>query len=105
MAQLTDATVLTRRPTVIGTDVGDTTVLLDEKDGFLELNPVGAEIWEIIAQPTTVGALVMALMHTFGVDELDGPPRRGSVHQHPGGQEPGTGHLIRLGGSRRRARS
>lgn len=69
MALLTDATVLTRRPTVIGTEVGGTVVLLDEHDGFLELNPVGAEIWEIIAQPTPVSALILALTHTFGVDE------------------------------------
>lgn len=70
MLTLTDATVLTRRPTVIGTTVGDTIVLLGDDDGFLELNPIGSEIWEIIAAPTTVGALIHALVHTFDVDEL-----------------------------------
>jgi hypothetical protein len=68
MPELTDTTTLTRMPTVIGTTVGESIVLLDDRDGFLELNPVGAEIWELIEQPMTLGSVVVSLTATFGVD-------------------------------------
>ena len=66
---LTDSTMLVRVPTAIGTDLGETVVLLDT-DGtrLLELNPVGSEIWDRIEHPIALGRLLTDLAATFGVD-------------------------------------
>ena len=58
-----------RRPDLISVPVGDEIVMLDsDRDKYVNLNDVGAEIWERLATPVTVEEICTDLGRRF-----DGP--------------------------------
>lgn len=62
-----DGAVLAREPRVLSTEVGGTTVLLNDDAELVHLDPVGSRIWELAATPLTVGDLVAVLAEEYGV--------------------------------------
>lgn len=61
--------VIRRRPTVVGTDVGDLHVLLNDDLRYLGLDPVATRVWELLAEPRTLDELVDQLTAEYEVDE------------------------------------
>jgi len=53
----------------ISADLADEVAILSLKSGvYYGLNPVGASIWKLIQQPTTVGRIRDALLEVYDVD-------------------------------------
>jgi hypothetical protein len=59
-------------PDQVSTGVEDDVVVLSLADStYYGLNPVGARIWELLAEPTTVGAIVERLMAEYEVERQE----------------------------------
>jgi hypothetical protein len=55
---------------VVSCNVEDDAVILNLEDGeYHELNAVGADIWNKIQTPTTVDAIVAAMLEEYETDE------------------------------------
>jgi hypothetical protein len=66
---ITEDSTIERCPDVLATDVDDDAVMMNAKmEEYFSLNPVGREIWEAIAQPTTVSAICRQLHAKYDVD-------------------------------------
>ncbi|MDF9716380.1 PqqD family protein [Nocardioides sp. ChNu-153] len=65
---LDDGTVLARNPTTVSARIEETVVLLDEQREHVELEGVGVTVWEALAAPTTVGALVGLLAQEYDAE-------------------------------------
>ncbi|MFW6776031.1 PqqD family protein [Nocardioides sp. CPCC 205120] len=65
---LADTTTLARNPATVSARIEETVVLLDEQREHLELEGVGITVWEALAAPTTVGALVRLLAEEYDAD-------------------------------------
>ena len=62
-----DVTV-SRQPSVVGTDVGDLHVLLNDDLRYLGLDPVATRVWELLAEPQTLEGLTGQLVSEYEVD-------------------------------------
>ena len=52
--------------------LGDEAVMMNLATGdFLGLNPVAADIWELMAEPVSVGDLIKKLTEKYEIDEAD----------------------------------
>jgi hypothetical protein len=84
------ATRLRRNADVIAAGIAEQTILLNPKDWtYVHFNETAARIWEVLAEPRSVGAVIEALMCDYAVDRpsaerevaefLDDMSRRGFV--------------------------
>ena len=63
-------TQLARAAEVVGTEVGDETVLLNTASWtYMSFDAIGARIWALLETPQSLDALVVALLQEFSVDE------------------------------------
>ena len=63
-------TQFARAADVVGTEVGDETVLLNTASWtYLSFDAIGARIWALLETPRSTDALVAALLREFSVDE------------------------------------
>jgi hypothetical protein len=54
----------------ISTNLSDEVVILNTENGvYYGLNPVGAYIWELIQEPTSVASLLKKLLDYYAIDE------------------------------------
>ena len=54
----------------ISADLSEDAVILSlEENVYYGLNPVGAQIWSLIQEPRSLGAVLDALLEEFDVDE------------------------------------
>ena len=68
MPDLSPTTVLRRSDPIMHTDLGDKTVMMDlEQGNYYGLNAVGARIWALLEQPTSIGSLCEQLTAEFEV--------------------------------------
>ena len=65
---LTDDTVLTRAPEVREAELADLLVLSTSKEQYVGLRDVGARVWTLLAEPSSVRDLLAALVATYDVD-------------------------------------
>lgn len=64
-----DETIIQHNPTVLFSKLDNEYLALDAEAGFCySLNLVSGRIWQLIAEPTTLGALCAQLCHEFTVD-------------------------------------
>ncbi|MCX6276631.1 MAG: lasso peptide biosynthesis PqqD family chaperone [Bacteroidetes bacterium] len=62
--------VISKNPAIISSKMDDEVVMMSiEKGNYYGLNPVAAEIWEMLAAPMTVQAICDRLMEEFDVDQ------------------------------------
>lgn len=61
--------VISRQPAVVGTDIGDLHVVLNDDLRYLGLDPVAARVWALLEQPQTLDQLVGQLTTEYDVDE------------------------------------
>lgn len=67
---LTDTAMLRRADGLMSAAVGDELLMMDTAQGkYFNLNSVGSRIWELLAAPTTVEALVGTLVAEYEVDD------------------------------------
>lgn len=65
--QLTSTVV--QAPDLVGTSIEGQTALMSINSGaYYGMDPVGSRIWELLAQPRTVAAVVEQLLAEFAVD-------------------------------------
>ena len=58
------------KPSTVDAEIDDDLVLMSTENGnYYNLNPIGASIWKIIKQPTTIQAICQQLMQTYDIDE------------------------------------
>ena len=70
---------LHRAPHVLATAQGEELVLFDTaRERYYTLNAVGARVWELLAEPTTLADIVTAIRGEFAVpaDTADDPIER-----------------------------
>ncbi len=66
---VTTKSVLVAVSEQISSHLDDEVVILSLADGtYYGLNPIGARIWDIIQEPTTLGELVSKLADEYSVD-------------------------------------
>ncbi len=66
---LSPATVVARHPDMLFEQVSEEVVMLSIATGkYFGLDPVGAEIWQLLSEPRSIGDLSAALIDTFDVD-------------------------------------
>lgn len=69
MSTLRLDSVVCAAKTQVGTSVGDEVMILNLEDGvYYGLDPVGARIWELLMEPTTVLAIREILVSEFEVE-------------------------------------
>lgn len=69
MADLTPDTLLRRAEPIMHTDLGEKTVMMDlEKGNYYGLNPVGARIWALLEQPTSIQNVCARLQAEYDVE-------------------------------------
>ena len=62
--------VILKNPTIISSKMDDEVVMMNiEKGNYYGLNPVAAEIWEMLTAPMTVQAICDWLMEEFDVEQ------------------------------------
>ena len=65
---LSDPSVVVAMKEHVSCPLGDDVVILNLKAGlYFSLGNVGAKVWELIQQPTTVGAVRRAILEAFEV--------------------------------------
>jgi len=58
-----------RKPEQVSTDLGGEVVILDlQSDEYFSLDGVGTRIWEMIETPTTVRAILAAILGAYDVE-------------------------------------
>ncbi len=63
-------TMLQRNSAILFSKLDDEYLALDAEAGFCySLNPVSGHIWNLLEEPTTLGALCTQLRHAYTVDE------------------------------------
>lgn len=68
--KISDASLLTRSPDLIATDMdGETVMMSIERGEYFGLGGVGGRVWELLAQPMTLDQLTAAICAEFAVDE------------------------------------
>ena len=60
---------ISRRPDVVGTDVGDLHVVLNEDLRYLGLDAVATRVWELLESPQTLDELATTLQSEYEVDD------------------------------------
>ena len=66
---ITTASTLRIAAEPVSTSIPDETVILDARAGrYFALPGVGARVWELLATPTTLGALVATITDEYAVD-------------------------------------
>ena len=61
--------VISKNPAIISSKMDDEVVMMSiEKGNYYGLNPVAAEIWEMLTAPMTVQAIIDRLMEEFDVE-------------------------------------
>lgn len=71
-----------RAPHVLATAQGDEVVLFDTgRERYYTLNAVGARVWELLAEPTTLADVVTAIRGEFALpaDAADDPIERDTI--------------------------
>ena len=69
--QITLQTRLSRNIEIITNEIDDEILMMSIEDGkYYGLNPVGSEIWKLIAEPKTVKTIIPELMEIFDIDEV-----------------------------------
>lgn len=62
--------VISKNPAIISSKMDDEVVMMSiEKGNYYGLNPVAAEIWEMLTAPMTVQAICDRLMDEFDVEQ------------------------------------
>ncbi|MCX6307170.1 MAG: lasso peptide biosynthesis PqqD family chaperone [Bacteroidetes bacterium] len=62
--------VISKNASIISSKMDDEVVMMNiEKGNYYGLNPVAAEIWEMLTEPMTVQAICDRLMEEFDVDQ------------------------------------
>ncbi|HYP45899.1 MAG TPA: PqqD family protein [Propionibacteriaceae bacterium] len=69
MNSLSQVAVISRQAAVVGTDVGDLHVVLNDDLRYLGLDPIATRVWELLELPQTVDQLVGQLITEYDVDE------------------------------------
>lgn len=67
---ISNEAVLSRAPGVVGADVNELHVLLNDDLKYLGLDTVGQRVWELLAAPNTLDGLVAALTQEYDVDPV-----------------------------------
>jgi hypothetical protein len=66
---LTETSVIAATPDQVSSDLRDEKVILHLEDGtYYGLNAVGARIWDLIQEPTTVREVREQLVHEYDVE-------------------------------------
>lgn len=69
MTTLTPDTILTRNPDLISTDMdGDTVMMSVERGEYFGIGGVGPRVWDLLAKPTTLPAIVQAICAEYEVE-------------------------------------
>ena len=69
MTPLTDTTLLQRNPELLAADMDGELVMMSIENGaYYGLGGVGAAIWAMLEQPTSIEALVQAICKEYAVD-------------------------------------
>ncbi|HET8704896.1 MAG TPA: lasso peptide biosynthesis PqqD family chaperone, partial [Pseudomonadales bacterium] len=64
--------VIQRNPTMLFTDFGEEKVMLSIEDGkYYGINPVGAQIWELLQTPQPLTQVVNAVCDHFDVSQSE----------------------------------
>lgn len=62
--------IISKNPAIISSKMDDEVVMMSiEKGNYYGLNPVAAEIWEMLAAPMTIQAICDRLMEEFDVEQ------------------------------------
>jgi hypothetical protein len=62
--------VISKNPAIISSKMDDEVVMMSiEKGNYYGLNPVAAEIWEMVTEPLTVQSICDKLMDAFEVSQ------------------------------------
>ena len=62
-------TTVAKTETLLSADVGEEVVILHVENGaYYDTDPIGAQIWHRLVQPTTGRALCRALVQVYDVD-------------------------------------
>ena len=70
MSDITLESVVRRSSDVMASQVDNELVMMDiERGMYYALNPVGADIWERLAEPQTVADICAQLMQQYDVDQ------------------------------------
>lgn len=71
MSDITLDSVVRRADTVMASPVDDDLIMMDIDQGmYYALNPVGANIWERLAEPVKVADLCTQLQQVYAVDSV-----------------------------------
>ncbi len=63
-------TTVTRAPGLMSTEIDDELVILSmSSNNYVTLDSVGRRIWELLAEPITVGALIRELEGSFNAPD------------------------------------
>ncbi len=66
--EFTDATVVAVSPRQISTSLGAEQAILQLDTGkYFSLNPVGARVWQLLAQPRSIGEVLATLLTEYEV--------------------------------------
>ncbi len=66
---ITPNTVFSRVETVMSSEVGDETMMMDIDRGmYYALNPVSSRIWNLLEQPLSVGAICDRLVAEYDIE-------------------------------------
>jgi hypothetical protein len=66
---LSPSTVVARDPDILFEDVGGELVMLSIRSGkYFGLDPVGTEVWRVLAEPRSIEDLCAALTEIYDVD-------------------------------------
>ena len=66
--EISKISTVVRAKDQVSCDLAGEAVILNTKSGiYYGLNPVGARIWELIQEPTTIGAVLDSLLKEFDV--------------------------------------
>jgi hypothetical protein len=67
---LDPTTVISRNPAIIASRMDDEVVMMNmERGNYYGLNPVAAEIWEMLETPQSIKTICDQLMESFEVDQ------------------------------------
>jgi hypothetical protein len=68
-SMITLDTTVAQAETLVSADIGEEVVMLHiENNAYYDTDPIGADIWHRLTQPTTVHALCMELVQAYDVD-------------------------------------
>lgn len=69
MIALTPTTSIARNPDLISTDMdGDTVMMSIERGEYFGIGGVGSRVWEILAEPKTLAAIIETICAEYEVD-------------------------------------